>query len=116
MTAHRKLISVEDAAEYLGVKKETVRRWMRMGRLEGYRVGDRSLRLDLADVERMAVPLSVTGIAGAQQPRRLPCPLCSRPTAVDGVLVADGLVRALCEHLDPLCTDCCAREHAAGQP
>jgi excisionase family DNA binding protein len=35
------LLKVEDVAEHLQVHEETVRRWLREGRLEGYRISRR---------------------------------------------------------------------------
>ena len=45
--------TVEKAAEDLGVSAETIRRWIRDGRLIAYRVGPRRLRVDLESLDGM---------------------------------------------------------------
>ena len=47
------LISVLDAATYLGVSQEAVRAWVRQGRLRGVRLG-RRLLLPVSEVKRAA--------------------------------------------------------------
>jgi excisionase family DNA binding protein len=51
----RRYISTEEAADFLGVSKKTVRRWIDTGRLTGYRVGPRYIRVDLNEVEAAMV-------------------------------------------------------------
>jgi excisionase family DNA binding protein len=43
--------SVVQTAEYLGVHRSTVRRWIASGDLRAYRTGRRLLRLDLNQVD-----------------------------------------------------------------
>ncbi len=50
-----KLVTQETAAERLGLSKKTIRRWIAEGRITGYRVGPRYVRLDLDEVERSMV-------------------------------------------------------------
>jgi excisionase family DNA binding protein len=52
------VITVSEAAALAGVSQETVRRWVRAGRLESRRDGPRLL-LDREDVERLASPASL---------------------------------------------------------
>lgn len=60
----RRYISLDDAAEYLAVSPLTVRRRIAAGELPAYRLGrSRTIRLDLADVEKMMRPIPVGGAA-----------------------------------------------------
>jgi excisionase family DNA binding protein len=47
------LVSVAQAADYLGVCTKTVRRYVATGRLTKYRVGSRLVRLDAYEVEAL---------------------------------------------------------------
>lgn len=48
----RRYVSVNDAAEYLGVTDRTIRQMIVDGRLTGFRgLGSRVLRIDLAEVD-----------------------------------------------------------------
>ncbi|MEH6820909.1 MAG: helix-turn-helix domain-containing protein [Dietzia psychralcaliphila] len=46
-----RLISLQEAGDYYGVSVKTVRRWIAAGRLEGYRVGPRLLRVRLDSLD-----------------------------------------------------------------
>lgn len=50
----RQLVTVAAVAAQLGVHPQTVRRWIAQGRLTGYRLGPRLLRLDAAQVDELA--------------------------------------------------------------
>jgi excisionase family DNA binding protein len=52
----RRLVTLADAAEYVGVSVKTVRRWIACGDLTGYRAGRRILRVDLNEVDVMLRP------------------------------------------------------------
>jgi len=53
-----KLYSPEDAAEYLGVHVQTVRTWIRSGRLKASRLaGQRSLRIRASDLQSVLEPI-----------------------------------------------------------
>ena len=54
--------SFEEAAEYLRVNPKTVRRYVASGRLTGYRVGERLLRVDLNEVDALLRPIPTGGI------------------------------------------------------
>lgn len=56
--APRRLASLAEAAEVLGVSVRTIRRMVSEGRLTGYRIGSRMLRVDLNDVDALpsAIP------------------------------------------------------------
>jgi excisionase family DNA binding protein len=47
------LVSCAQAAAYADVSTKTVRRWISGGRLTGYRVGPRLVKVDLADLDKM---------------------------------------------------------------
>lgn len=51
------LISVDQAAEYLGVTSSTIRRWISDGSIRGYRVGVRFIRVHKADLDSLVTPL-----------------------------------------------------------
>ena len=45
------LLRIEEAAEYLRVHSQTLRRWVRLGRINAYRVGCRDLRFRRSDLD-----------------------------------------------------------------
>jgi excisionase family DNA binding protein len=47
----RKLVNLVEAGEYLGVHQRTVRRYISEGRLKGYQVGPRLVKVDQADLD-----------------------------------------------------------------
>jgi excisionase family DNA binding protein len=51
------MITQQQAAEYLGVTDRTVRQMIADGRLRGYRVGPRLIRLRLDEVEDALQPI-----------------------------------------------------------
>ncbi|MGQ9408944.1 excisionase family DNA-binding protein [Mycobacterium sp. 1164985.4] len=55
-TARRRYVSLNQAADYLGVTERTVRAMIADGRLTGYRMGKRFIRLDLDEVDAAMVP------------------------------------------------------------
>jgi excisionase family DNA binding protein len=57
------LISVNDAALRLDVSAHTVRRWITSGMLPAYRVGRRLIKVDLADLDRVAKRIPTAGDA-----------------------------------------------------
>ena len=46
------LLTVDQVAERLKVDAETVRRWLREGQMQGYRLGSRWWRVSEADLRR----------------------------------------------------------------
>jgi excisionase family DNA binding protein len=62
-TQHRQLtlVSVEEAAAYLGLNVRTIRRYIADGKLPAYRVGTTLIRVDQADVDALIqlVPAAV---------------------------------------------------------
>ncbi|MDH3026837.1 helix-turn-helix domain-containing protein [Gordonia alkanivorans] len=53
----RRLESLAVAAEYADVSPRTLRRYIASGRLVGYRVGPRLLKVDLNDVDTLLRPV-----------------------------------------------------------
>jgi excisionase family DNA binding protein len=60
-TPPQRLTSVEHAARYADVGTRTIRRWIATGRLRAYRVGPRLVKIDLDDLDRIAVPIPTAG-------------------------------------------------------
>lgn len=52
MTAAEKVYSPDEAAEALGVHKETVRQWLRSGKLGGVKAGPRLWRIRESDLQK----------------------------------------------------------------
>lgn len=57
----KRLVSIDAAAEYLGMHDKTIRRWISDGRITGYRVGRKALRVDLIEIDALAVPVVTVG-------------------------------------------------------
>jgi excisionase family DNA binding protein len=53
----RRLDSLNSAAEYAGVHVATIRRWISTGRLTGYRLGPRLIKVDLDQIDAMLQPI-----------------------------------------------------------
>ena len=53
----RQLISLAAGAAYADVHPRTIRRYIAAGRLTGYRVGPRLIRVDLAQLDAMLHPI-----------------------------------------------------------
>jgi excisionase family DNA binding protein len=60
-TGKRRLISITDAAAYADVSPRTIRRWIATGRLPGYRVGPRLVKVDLADLDAVVRRIPAAG-------------------------------------------------------
>jgi excisionase family DNA binding protein len=54
--ALRRWVSVQDAAEYIGVTDRTIRQMIADGRLTAYRSGTRLVRLDLNEIDAAMQP------------------------------------------------------------
>lgn len=46
------LINLTEAAQRLGVEMTTARRWVKQGKLPGYKLGGRTYRIKATDVEK----------------------------------------------------------------
>lgn len=60
-SAPRRLDTLSNAAEQFGVTPKTLRRWIADGRIPGYRLGPRMLRVDLNELEALLRPLAAGG-------------------------------------------------------
>jgi excisionase family DNA binding protein len=47
----RRLATLPDAAKYIGVTDRTLRRWVSDGVIQGYRLGRKTVRVDLNEVD-----------------------------------------------------------------
>jgi len=57
----RRLAPIAEAADYIGANPRTIRRYIASGRLTGYRVGPRLIRVDLNEVDALLRPISTVG-------------------------------------------------------
>ena len=55
------LIALADASAETGVHPRTIRRWIADGRLPGYRLGPRLLRVDRAELHALARRIPTAG-------------------------------------------------------
>ena len=53
----RRLVSLDTASAYADVSTRTLRRYISQGRLTGYRVGPRPVKVDLIEVDQLARPI-----------------------------------------------------------
>ena len=53
----RKFVSVDEAAEYLGLSTKTIRNMIDRGDLPAWRIGRNAIRLDLRDLDAMITPV-----------------------------------------------------------
>ena len=56
-TAAHRYVTLKDAARHLSVTEQTVRRYISEGRIQGYRIGKRALRVDSRDLDALLTPL-----------------------------------------------------------
>lgn len=53
----RRFASIADAATYANVSSKTIRRYISTGRLVGYRVGPRLVKVELSEVDALMRPI-----------------------------------------------------------
>ena len=63
--SQRRYVTLAQAAEYLGCHEKTVRRLIAAGKLTGYRIGQRMIRVDLNEVDSLMAPVPTTEAGGA---------------------------------------------------
>jgi excisionase family DNA binding protein len=73
------LITLQAAADRLGISKETVRLWVANGDLPAVRMGPRLIRVDIADVDRLLTPSTTPAQARRKPPARKAAP-APKPT------------------------------------
>jgi len=52
-----RMISLDAAGDRLSLDQRTIRKWIAEGRLTGYRVGTKALRVDIDEVDALAKPI-----------------------------------------------------------
>lgn len=55
--SRQRLDNLHNAADFAGVSTKTIRRWIADGRLTGYRMGPRLIRVDLDELAAMLQPI-----------------------------------------------------------
>jgi len=60
-STQRQMVPIPAAAEHTGVSTQTIRRYIAAGRLTGYRVGPRLIRVDLAEVDALLHRIPTVG-------------------------------------------------------
>lgn len=60
-TDHPRWGSIALAAETVGCSDRTIRRWISEGRLTGYRLGSRAIRVDLNELDALFQPIPAAG-------------------------------------------------------
>jgi excisionase family DNA binding protein len=53
----RRYASIAEAARYVGVHPRTIRRHIAAGRLTGFHLGQRLIRVDLDELDQMLAPI-----------------------------------------------------------
>ena len=62
----RRYVSIQDAAAYLGLTDGGVRKLIAEGRLTGYRLGKRAIRVDMNEVEGLLQPIPTSQRASSR--------------------------------------------------
>lgn len=62
----RRYVTLAAAAEYLDMTEAGIRKFIAEGRLTGYRVGKRAIRVDLHEVDALLVPIPSAKAGGAR--------------------------------------------------
>lgn len=52
-TRNRRYATIKEATEYVAASDKTIRRWIAQGKITGYRVDTRFLRVDLNEIDSM---------------------------------------------------------------
>lgn len=63
-TPARNLVSIADAADYAGCSDKTIRRLIYSGRLTGYRLGSKLIRVDLDELNATIAPIPAARRSG----------------------------------------------------
>lgn len=53
----KRLVDIAEAADHLDVSTRTIRRYIADGRLRGYRVGARLIKVDVGDLDALIRPI-----------------------------------------------------------
>lgn len=57
----RRWVSLDEGAEYVGVTSRTIRQWITEGKIRGYRVNSRLIRIDLNELDAALQPFGGDG-------------------------------------------------------
>lgn len=52
-----RFVTLQEGAEYLSVTEQTLRRYIADGKIHGYRLGKRALRVDRSDLDALLIPV-----------------------------------------------------------
>ena len=52
MGIHHDLVTIAEAAAHLRLNEITIRRWLKAGKIQCFRLGPRSIRISASDLER----------------------------------------------------------------
>lgn len=63
-TSTRRYVSLTTAAQYLEMTEAGIRKFIAEGRLTGYRVGKRSIRVDMREVDALLTPIPSAKVGG----------------------------------------------------
>jgi excisionase family DNA binding protein len=82
--------TVTQAAKVLEVSPSTIWRWIKVGKLPAYRVGERTIRIKKADLPSIVIPAQAKEVSMEKQPTTFQPPsaeeLARRKAVVDRVL------------------------------
>ena len=56
-SAEHRYVTLQHAARHLSVTEQTIRRYIAEGRIQGYRIGKRALRVDSRDLDALLAPV-----------------------------------------------------------
>ena len=59
--SRRHLLTLAQAADSLAMDEKTIRRYIATGRLTGYRIGPRAVRVDADEIDSLARPIPTAG-------------------------------------------------------
>ncbi len=59
----KRVVPITVAAEHVGCHSRTIRRYIAAGRLTGYRMGPRLIRVDLAELDALLRPIPTASAA-----------------------------------------------------
>lgn len=58
-------VTLQEGAEYLSITEQSLRRYIAEGRIQGYRLGKRALRVDRTDLDSLLIPVPSATRGGA---------------------------------------------------
>lgn len=58
-------VPLKEGADYLSITEQSLRRYIAEGRIQGYRLGKRALRVDRTDLDALLIPVPSAARGGA---------------------------------------------------